>query len=442
MLTKFKLNLISKRAKEDRSCKFNNLMHLVNYWSLREGFYMLKKGKAPGVDRVTLEEYEKNLGANIENLLGRMKTMSYRPQAVRRTYVPKDNGNQRPLGIPVVEDKMVQAVFTRILEAIYEQDFMDFSYGFRRGRSCHQALARVSHAITFKPVKYVIDADIKGFFDNVNHEWMKRCIEERISDKKFVRYIVRFLKSGIVEEGKYFETEKGTPQGGIVSPILANVYLHYVLDCWFEKKLKRYCNGYVELVRYADDFLVCVQRERDTEMILKAIKLRFEKFGLELSEGKTQVVKFGRYWKRSNNDAERKTGTFNFLGFTHYCGYSRSGRFKVCRKTEKKRFTRGIKKVNNWMRIQRNRKQLKELWQMMCWVLDGHYRYYGVNDNYKRIYQFYFALKRIMYKWINRRSQKKSFSWDSFQKYLDRFPLPKPKIYNNLYKYAFYWEQQ
>jgi group II intron reverse transcriptase/maturase len=291
-------------------------------------------------------------------------------------------------------------------------------------------------------VNYVIDADIKGFFDNVNHEWMKRCIEERISDKKFVRYIVRFLKSGIVEEGKYIETEKGTPQGGIVSPVLANIYLHYILDLWFEKKLKRYCKGYVDLARYADDFLVSVQREEDTEMILKAIKQRFEKFGLELSEEKTQVVKFGRYWKESDNDTGSRTGTFNFLGFTHYCGYSRRGRFKVCRKTEKKRFCKGIKRVNNWMRSQRNRKQLKELWQMMCWVLNGHYRYYGVNDNYKMIYQFYFAVKRIMYKWINRRSQKKSLNWDNFQKYLDRFPLPRPKIYNNLYKYAFYWEQQ
>ena len=178
MLTRSKLNLISKRAKEDRSCKFNNLMHLVNYWSLREGFYMLKKDKAPGVDRVTLADYEKNLDANIEDLISRMKTMSYRPQAVRRTYVPKDNGKQRPRGIPVVEDKMVQVVFTRILEAIYEQDFMDFSYGFRRGRSCHQALARVSHAITFKPVKYVIDADIKGFFDNVNDLSIPFCCKE------------------------------------------------------------------------------------------------------------------------------------------------------------------------------------------------------------------------------------------------------------------------
>jgi group II intron reverse transcriptase/maturase len=216
MLYRQKLSLISRKARLDETCKFNNLMHLVNEWSLKSSFYMLKKNKAPGMDRVTLEEYGKNLDENVENLLSRMKTMSYRPQAVRRTYIPKDNGKTRPLGIPTIEDKMVQMVFTQILEAIWEQDFADFSYGFRPGRNCHQALDKLDTILMFKPVNYVIDADIKGFFDNVDHEWMKKCLEVRISDRKFIRYVVRFLKSGIIEEGKYLETEKGTPQGGIV----------------------------------------------------------------------------------------------------------------------------------------------------------------------------------------------------------------------------------
>ena len=206
MLFRQKLSLISRKAKADERCKFNNLMHLINEWSLKYCFYSLKKNKAPGIDKVTLEEYEKNLDGNIEDLLRRMKTMSYRPQAVRRTYVPKDNGKQRPLGIPTIEDKMVQMAFTVILEAIWEQDFTDFSYGFRPKRNCHQALKELDSTLMFRPVNYVIDADIKSFFDNVDHEWMKRFIEVRISDRKFIRYIVRFLKSGMVEEGKYFDT--------------------------------------------------------------------------------------------------------------------------------------------------------------------------------------------------------------------------------------------
>jgi RNA-directed DNA polymerase len=218
MLTKFKLNLISIRAKKDKTFRFSNLMHMVNEWSLKSSFYMLKRNKAAGVDEVTLKEYEENLDENIAELLRKMKQMSYRPQPARRVYIPKENGKMRGLGIPTVEDRMVQMAMSRILEAIFEQDFFDLSYGFRPGRNCHQALAVVDHTLMRKPVNYVIDADIKGFFDNVNHEALKRCLEERISDKRFIRYIVRFLKSGIMEAGKYIETEMGTPQGGVVTP--------------------------------------------------------------------------------------------------------------------------------------------------------------------------------------------------------------------------------
>ena len=436
-----KLNLITRRAKEDKRCKFNNLMHLINTASLLECFQMLKKGKAVGVDGSSIEEYEKELEVNVEGLINRMKTMSYRSQPVRRVYIPKDNGRMRPLGIPTVEDKLVQMVFTRILEAIYEPDFTDFSYGFRRNRSCHQALSRVDHSIMIRPVNFVIDADIKGFFDNVDHAKLRECLELRISDSKFIRYIVRFLKSGIIEEGRYFKTEQGTPQGGIISPLLANIYLHYILDLWFSKRVKAKASGYVEMIRYADDFIICTESLEEAELILKGIEKRLKIFGLELSEEKTKIVKFGRKSYSDRNNKDTKPGTFNFLGFTHFSTESRKGKFKVGRKTEKKRFARGVRKVKNWIKYQRNQKKLKEIWGMLTWILMGHYRYYGISENSRQINHFYDEVKNIAYKWLNRRSQRRSFSWDSFQTYLKLHPLPKPRVYINLYDMAFRSEQ-
>ncbi len=447
MLTPFKLNLISNRAKKDKTFRFSNLMHLVNEWSLRSSFYTLKKNKAAGVDEVTLEEYEENLDENIAELLTRMKQMSYRPQPVRRVYTPKENGKLRGLGIPTVEDKMVQRAMSKILEAIYERDFFDFSYGFRPGRNCHQALAEVDHTLMWKPVNYVIDADIKGFFDNVNQEALKRCLEKRISDERFIRYIVRFLKSGIMEDGKYLDTEMGTPQGGVISPILANIYLHYALDKWYVKEIMRSAEGFVKLIRYADDFIVCAQYRSDAERILSELRSRLGRCHLELSEEKTRLVRFGRYAQRKWDEAKVKGNkksrimrwrpeTFNFLGFTHYCGKSRSGKFKVCRKTEKKRFIRSTKKAKMWLKSQRSRLKLEEIWHKVGQILNGHYRYFGVTENSRQINNFYDKMQRLLFKWLNRRSQKRSITWEKFREYLKAYPLPRPRIYHNLPKYA------
>ena len=429
--------LITKRAKEDRKCKFNNLMHLLDASGLKECFFMLKKNKAAGIDEVTAQDYSKDLEKNLEMLTEKMKAMSYRPLPVRRAYIPKANGKKRPLGIPALEDKIVQMGFARILEAIYEVDFRDYSYGFRRGRNCHQALARLDNRIMRRPVNYVIDADIKGFFDNVNHDWMKRCIEERVSDRKFIRYIQRFLKSGVMEAGKYIKTVKGTPQGGVVSPILANIYLHYVLDLWFENEIKVKSRGSAEMVRYADDFVICVQYRKETEQILEAVGRRLRKFGLELSEEKTRIIEFGRKAQEDSRSRGNKPGTFNFLGFTHYCTRTRSGKFKVARKTEKKRYARGLKKIATWLKINRSQLELKEIWNRVSSMLSGHFRYFGVSDNFKTLNRFHNEVERTLYKWLNRRSQKKSFDWDKFCIYLKCFPLPKPKIYHSLYNYAF-----
>ncbi len=427
------LNLISEIAVKDRQCKFNNLIHLLNKDGLKECFYQLKKGRATGVDNVTLEEYELNLDANIEDLVARMKRFSYRPQPVRRVYIPKANGKLRPLGIPAIEDKIVQMAIARILTAIYEADFLDSSYGFRPGRSCHDALNRVDKNIMKYPINHVIDADIKGFFDNVNHDWLLRCLQERISDKKLLRYIVRFLKAGVMEAGKWQMTDKGTPQGGIISPILANIYLHYVLDLWLERVVKRQSRGIVMMVRYADDFVICVQYKDDAEQILVALRNRLEKFGLELAEDKTKIIGFGRYAVENASKKGQRAGTFNFLGFTHFCDKTRSGRFKVGRTTDRKRFSAKMKEMNNWLRSVRNVAPVKDWWPILCAKLRGHFQYYGVSGNYRGIKRFYYLTVRLVLKWLNRRSQKKSYNWESYREYLEKYPLPKPRIYHDFY---------
>lgn len=428
-----KLNLIAEIAVKDGKCKFNNLIHLLTEEGLKECFYQLKKGRATGIDNVTLEEYELHLDANLADLVARMKRFSYRPQAVRRAYIPKANGKLRPLGIPAVEDKIVQMGIARILTAIYEADFLDCSYGFRPGRSCHDALDRLDKVIMKHPINHVIDADIKGFFDNVNHDWLLRCLQERINDKKLLRYIVRFLKAGVMEEGKWQETDKGTPQGGIISPILANIYLHYVLDLWLDRVIKHQSRGMVAMVRYADDFVICVQYKDEAERILEALRKRLEKFGLELAVDKTKIIGFGRYAVENAKNKGQRAGTFNFLGFTHFCDKTRTGKFKVGRTTDRKRFTAKMKEMKNWLKSVRNTAPVKDWWPILCAKLRGHFQYYGVSGNFRGIARFYHLTVRLMLKWLNRRSQKKSYNWESYLEYLKRYPLPTPKIYHNLY---------
>ena len=403
----------------------------------------MKKDKAAGVDHQSLETYGIRLDEHIEGLLKRMKQMSYRPQPVRRVYIPKANGKRRPLGIPTIEDKMVQNVMSQILTAIYEQDFLDNSYGFRPGRNCQQALAHLEQAINVKPVRYIIDADIRAFFDNVDHDKLKALLEMRISDRKFLRYIVRFLKSGIMEEGKYLPTTKGTPQGGTISPILANIYLHYTLDLWIERTVKPHSRGYVQMVRYADDFVVLVENEWEAIKLLEALERRLKRYGLELSKEKTRLIKFGKYAnneKDGNNNGNGTPpvppGTFNFLGFTHYMSRTRKGKFKIGRKTERKRFARSVRNVKEF--IKRNRNQLKraEIWKRVNQMLNGHYRYYGVSDNSRQIANFYYRVERLLFKWLNRRSQRRSMNWEEFARYKRIFPLYKPKIHCNLYQVA------
>lgn len=428
-----KLNLITKHATEDVKFKFTSLAHLLNETTLKECFSMLDKRKAAGIDNVTYEEYEGYLNTNIQKLVKNMKAGKYYPQPVRRTYIPKGDGKLRPLGIPALEDKIIQMGITRILNAIYETNFLDSSYGYRKGRDCHSALKQLDNTIMTRPVNHVIDADICGFFDNVDHEWMMKMLQEKIADKNLLKLINKFLKAGVMEDGVIEISDKAVPQGGLISPILSNIYLHYALDLWFEKVVKRDTKGFVELIRYCDDFVILAQYKEDTDMILKSTNERLNKFGLDLSQEKTRVIEFGRYATQNAEKRGCKPATFDFLGFTHICDKSRKGNFKVGRITKKKKYNAKLVEMNNWLKDIRNAVKMKEWWKILEAKLRGHYQYYGVSGNYASISAFYRETCKLVFKWINRRSQKKSMNVEKFIDYIKKYPLPKPSIKHNFY---------
>jgi len=427
------LESLTLRAREDPKCKFTSLAHLLSEDFLKECFWELKRDKASGIDGVTVQEYGVNLEENLKNLVGRMKAKRYWPQPVKRAYIPRSDGGKRGLGMPAVEDKIVQRGIKKILEAIFEVDFMDVSYGFRPNRSCHDALDVLDKTIMTKFINYVVDMDIEKFFDTIDHGWLMRCLRERIIDTSLLRLIVRFLKAGVMEEGKYLKVDRGTPQGGVISPILANIYLHYILDLWFERVVKKQLTGYAKLVRYCDDFIVCFQRDNEAKAFEEMLKERLGKFGLKIAEGKSRVIGFGRYeWEKARREGG-KVATFDFLGFTHYCDETRRGKFKVGRKTSSKRLRQKMKAVNQWLRKVRNQVTLAEWWKVFRLKLIGHYRYYGISGNMQAIKKFDHETSKLAYKWINRRSQKKSFTYAQYCNFMKYNPLPVPKIYHLTY---------
>jgi len=433
-----KLESLTLRAREDPKCKFTSLAHLLSEEFLKECFWELKRDKASGIDGVTVEEYEVNLEENLKDLVGRLKAKRYRPQPVRRVYIPKPDGRKRGLGILTVEDKIVEMGIKKIVEAIFEVDFMDVSFGFRPNRSCHDALDVLDKAIMTRVVNYVVDMDIEKFFDTIDHGWLMRCLRERIIDTSLLRLIVRFLKAGVMEEGKYKEVDRGTSQGGIISPILANIYLHYVLDLWFEKVVKRQLKGYAQLIRYGDDFIVCFQRGDEARAFEEMLRQRLGKFGLKIAEGKSRVIGFGRNeWEKAQRTG-MKVATFDFLGFTHHCDKTRRGKFKVGRKTSGKRFRQKAKAMNDWLRRVRNQVTLAEWWKVFRLKLAGHYRYYGISGNMQALREFSREASKLAYKWINRRSQKKSFTYAQYCKFKKYNPLPEPKIYHLTYTLSSY----
>lgn len=403
-----------------------NLMHCVNAETLKAAHVRQQKRKAAGVDGVTKAEYELNLDENLDRLISSMRTFSYKPQPVRRTYIPKPGSDKkRPLGIPAYEDKLVQGVMANILTMVYEQKFKDFSFGFRPNRDCHQAITALASVIMTKKTGFVVDADIKGFFDNVDHSWLIRFLEHDIEDRNFIRYIKRFLKSGIMEQGKRLESDKGTPQGGLISPILANVYLHYVLDLWFEKMVSQKFSGEAHMVRYADDFVCCFQYESEARKFFEMLKERFARFGLELAEDKSKIIRFGRYAKEYGS-----RDTFDFLGFTHINGLSPKNKYIIIHQTSKKKLVAKRQATKQWLRENMHMDK-GELVRRLNVKLMGHYRYYGITGNGQKITSFAYYVTRELFKTLNRRSDS-WMSWKEFYVFLQHNPIAKPKIYHSL----------
>ena len=414
------LERISQLVNEHPDRKLQTLMHLVNTETLREVHDRQDKNKAYGVDKVTKGEYEEDLEKNLTKLVSDMKQFSYRPQPVRRTYIPKEGSNDkmRPLGIPAYEDKLVQGAMADILTAIYEPRFYSFSYGFRENRDCHQALKALKDEL-WNGTNWVVDADIKGFFDNVDHEWLMKFLEHEIGDKNFLRYVTRFLKAGIMEEGKYFDTDSGVPQGGLISPVLANVYLHYVIDMWFAKVIKPRSKGKAAMVRYADDIVFCFGHEEEAREFYQALRARLAKFKLELSEEKSKIIKFG---VNAGDDA----GKFDFLGFTHLIAKSREGKPCVKRITSQKKLKAKRQKVKQWLR-ENMHTPIDLLVKKLNRKLQGHYNYYGIIGNSKAMAGFRnYVLERLKAA-LGRRGSG-NITYEKFNRILQYNPVVKPRI--------------
>jgi group II intron reverse transcriptase/maturase len=408
--------------------KIVNVMRLVNKETLKEQHKKQSNEKSKGIDEIGKEEYSLNLDENLNNLIERMKKLSYKPKRVKRVYIPKGNGKLRPLGLPSYEDRLVQGVMANILNAIYEPKFLDVSYGFRPNRSCHQAIKEINDCIMFKKVNYVIEADIKGFFDNVNHNILIEFLEHDINDKIFIRYIKRFLISGYMENMKYYESDKGTPQGGLISPILANVYLHYVLDLWFEKAIKSRLKGEAYLVRYADDFIIMCQYEEDAKRIFKVLPKRFNKFGLELAEDKTKILLFGRY--KGNKE------TFDFLGFTHFNSKGRNGKYTLGHRITKKKKRQKKDNIKEFLKLHMH-DNLKDFIERINRKLVGMYNYYGINNMLRELYKLYNYTIKMGYKVLNRRSQRNNLEWKSYIRLVKiHYPMLRPTIKVNIWNYG------
>jgi group II intron reverse transcriptase/maturase len=411
---------IAKKAKTDTKHKFGNLYSLLNEENLSWCFKEMNRKASPGIDGIDYAAYEEDLETNVKRLVESLKSKTYKAKLIRRKHIPKGDG-QRPLGIPVVSDKLLQTTCSRILESIFEQDFMDFSHGYRRGHGPQKAVLDIRRQLQFGNYNWVIDADIKGFFDNIDHDWMMRMLEERIDDKSFLRLIRKWLKAGIFEEnGKVTLPVTGTPQGSSISAVLANIYLHFVLDLWFEKKIKPRCCGNVTIIRFADDFICCFQYANDVQNCLDFLKARLRKFNLELSESKTRLIRFTR-------STTFKSEPFNFLGFEFRREIARSGKPVVRVKTMAKKYRKAIQSVRDWIKHSRSIR-IKELMSTYKQKLQGHWNYYGVRGNYSMIHKFYWNANKIVFKWLNRRSQRKSFNWEEFNAILRYYKIPSPRI--------------
>jgi group II intron reverse transcriptase/maturase len=422
---------VRQAAQKDRRLRFNSLFHQVySLDTLRCSFMSLKKDAAPGVDGQTWRHYEENLEEYIQDLSKRLAQGGYRAKPVRRVYIPKEDGRQRPLGVTTLEDKIVQRALVEVLNAIYETDFLGFSYGYRPGKRQHDCLDALYVGQLTRKINYVLDCDIRGFFDTISHEWMIKFIEHRIADKRIIRLIKKWLNAGVLEDGLLKSTKEGTPQGGSVSPFLANVYLHYVFDLWAQHWRKTKAKGDMIMVRWADDIVVGFQSKHDAEIFKKELAERFAKFSLEMHPEKTKVIEFGPYAiANAKKRGKGKPETFDFLGFTHICGVKRSnGMFTVIRKTKSKKMRAKLKQVKIELR-RRMHEPVPEIGKWLKSIVEGHCRYYGVPMNLSSLKAFRFQVIRYWHWTLNRRSQKPSVNWDRMKRYIDQW-LPPVKIHH------------
>jgi RNA-directed DNA polymerase len=421
------LDRVRQVARKDRNVRFTALLHHVTVDRLREAYRAIRPGAAAGVDGVTWQDYGLDLEENLRDLHARVHRGAYRARPTRRVFIPKPDGRLRPLGIAALEDKVLQRAVVEVLNAVYEQDFLGFSYGFRPGRSQHDALDALAVGITRKRVNFVLDADISDFFTGLDQSWLVRFLEHRIADKRVLRLIQKWLRAGVIEDGEWSSTETGTAQGASVSPLLSNVFLHYVFDLWADQWRRRHARGDVILVRYADDYVAGFEHRQDAERFLADLRGRFAEFGLELHPEKTRLIEFGRFAAVNRERRNvRKPDTFDFLGLTHVCAKDRHGRFKLKRVTSKKKMRAKLKSVKAEMR-RRMHLPIPEQGDWLASVLQGHYRYYAVPDNSEALHAFREAVIRLWRQALGRRSQKGRITWERQRRLANRW-LPQPRI--------------
>ncbi|UCE53313.1 MAG: group II intron reverse transcriptase/maturase [Desulfobacterales bacterium] len=428
------LTRTGERARKQPDLIFTSLYHHVtDLDNLRACYEALDGDKAVGVDGVTKEQYGRNLEENLQDLSDRLKRMGYRPQPRRRSYIPKPGSDKgRPLGISCFEDKIVELAVKRVLEAIYEEIFEDSSYGYRPDRSQHMCLDKLGRTIVQRRVNYLAEADIRGFFDNVAHKWMIKFLEHRIGDPRVIRLIKRMLRGGIMEDGLVRASEKGTPQGSILSPLLSNIYLHYALDLWFSHRVKKQCRGEAYYFRFADDFLACFQYRADAEHFKSSLSDRLEGFSLELATEKTRCIEFGRFAREDARKRGQKPKEFTFLGFTHYCGKTKRGYFKVKRRTSRKKFGQSIREFTEWAHRSRCVLRKGEMLRQAKIRVVGHLNYYAITDNSERCSSYIYHVTGILFKWLNRKSQRKTYTWEGYRHALAWVGWPKLYIRKDL----------
>ena len=418
---------LAERARTIQSEPLKNLAHFMDKEWFYEAWKRLRKGAAYGIDAVSSADYQTHLDTNIESLLFRLRQSQYQAPPVKRVYIPKSNGKQRPLGLPTIEDKLLQRAVGIIVSTVYEQEFLNMSYGFRSRRSAHQAVEGVKTAIATGKVSWVVDADIQSFFDEMDHDWLLKFVSHRIKDKTTLSLIEGWLKAGVMEDGKLFKSSTGAPQGGVISPVLANIYLHYVIDLWVTKVVKNHLRGEMYCFRYADDTLFAFQYRRDAVRFMEALKNRLSKFNLRLNEEKTKLCRFGRFAERDRKRYGEKRSTFGFLGFTFYNSVSRQGKYKVGVRTQSKRLCGSMNRVAQWCKANRHQPILHQARYLKA-MLQGHYQYYGVSGNFKSVAAFYRHVIRVWHRYLSRRSQRAYIKWDKYVKILSRVRLTKPYL--------------